>query len=183
MNFDSLILAVQGQAQQGGGIGIGYFLIIGATMLVSMMVSGMLKSRFNQYSQIPLRMTGAQVAGCLRVAAAHGVAVVPVSGLTGIVGGAMYSLSLMMFRAGPKTAAMVAEVCQTLIGSWADPLLGLVGIKPAFNAASGADALRASIHKSPKDLQDDPNVVGQNASVAQRTDLTLPLHAIPEPRT
>jgi Zn-dependent membrane protease YugP len=62
MIFESMILAVQGQAQQGGGIGIGYFILIGATMIVSMMVSSMLKSRFNQYSQIPLRMTGAQVA-------------------------------------------------------------------------------------------------------------------------
>lgn len=62
MILESLNIFAQAQPQQGGGIGMGYFLIIGATMLVSMMVSGMLKSRFNQYSQIPMRMTGAQVA-------------------------------------------------------------------------------------------------------------------------
>ncbi|MGL4321026.1 MAG: FAD-binding oxidoreductase [Paracoccaceae bacterium] len=38
----------------------------------------------------------AQVAGCLRVAAVHGVAVVPVGGLTGIVGGAMTDGGLMI---------------------------------------------------------------------------------------
>ncbi len=81
MNFDSLILAVQGQAQQGGGIGIGYFIIIGATMIVSMMVSGMLKSRFRQYSQIPLRMTGAQVAeAMLRQNGIHDVQVIHTPG-------------------------------------------------------------------------------------------------------
>lgn len=39
-----------------------YIIIIGVSMLVSMLVSGMLKRRFTQYSQIPIRMTGAQVA-------------------------------------------------------------------------------------------------------------------------
>ncbi len=81
MIFESMILAVQGQAQQGGGIGIGYFIIIGATMLVSMAVSGMLKSRFNQYSQIPLRMTGAQVAeAMLRQNGIHDVQVIHTPG-------------------------------------------------------------------------------------------------------
>lgn len=61
MIFENLLLAVQGEVRQGG-IGIGYWLVIGATAMVSMIVSGMLKSRFKQYSAIPLRMTGAQVA-------------------------------------------------------------------------------------------------------------------------
>ena len=41
---------------------MGYWLIIGGTMLASLLISGMLKRRFSQYSQIPMRMTGAQVA-------------------------------------------------------------------------------------------------------------------------
>jgi len=39
-----------------------YWVIIGATFLVSMLVSGMLKRRFTEYSQIPIRYTGAQIA-------------------------------------------------------------------------------------------------------------------------
>jgi uncharacterized protein len=39
-----------------------YLVIIIATFLASMLISGMLKRRFSQYSQIPLSMTGAQVA-------------------------------------------------------------------------------------------------------------------------
>lgn len=37
-------------------------LILGATFIASMLISGMLKRRFTEYSQIPLRMTGAEVA-------------------------------------------------------------------------------------------------------------------------
>lgn len=67
MNIDFLNLLAQygydtGQRSGGGGIGMGYLLIIGATMLVSFLVSGTLKRRFAQYSQIPIRMTGAQIA-------------------------------------------------------------------------------------------------------------------------
>ncbi len=39
-----------------------HLIIIGATFVVSLLISGMLKRRFNQYSQIPIRLTGAQVA-------------------------------------------------------------------------------------------------------------------------
>jgi len=42
MISETLLLAMQGQPQQGG-IGIGYWLIIGATTLASMLISGMLK--------------------------------------------------------------------------------------------------------------------------------------------
>lgn len=45
-----------------GGISLGYWLIIGVSFLASMLISGMLKRRFTQYSQIPIRHTGAQVA-------------------------------------------------------------------------------------------------------------------------
>jgi uncharacterized protein len=44
------------------GIGIGYWLVIGGTVLLSLLVSSMLKRRFAEYSRIPLRVTGAQVA-------------------------------------------------------------------------------------------------------------------------
>lgn len=44
------------------GIPFGYLLIVGGMMIVSMLVSGTLKRRFNEYSQIPLSVTGAQVA-------------------------------------------------------------------------------------------------------------------------
>lgn len=60
MIFETFLLAAQQQPQQG--IGIGYWLIIGATALVSMLISSTLKSRFQEYSNIPIRLTGAQVA-------------------------------------------------------------------------------------------------------------------------
>lgn len=64
MIFDSLTLAYASGQPSGGLMGISwtYWLILGATMLVSFAVSGMLKRRFAEYSQIPLRFTGAQVA-------------------------------------------------------------------------------------------------------------------------
>lgn len=51
-------------SQQTGIMGIPmlYWVIIGLTMVVSMLVSGTLKRRFHEYSQIPIRYTGAQVA-------------------------------------------------------------------------------------------------------------------------
>jgi Zn-dependent membrane protease YugP len=62
MIFETLQVLAQQPQQPSPGIGLGYWVIIGASMLLSMVVSGMLKSRFNKYSQIPLRMSGAQVA-------------------------------------------------------------------------------------------------------------------------
>lgn len=44
------------------GVGIGYWLIMGGTMLLSFLISSTLKRRFQEYSQIPLRVTGAEVA-------------------------------------------------------------------------------------------------------------------------
>lgn len=43
-------------------ISMTYWVIIGASLLVSVLVSSTLKRRFAEYSQIPLRVTGAQVA-------------------------------------------------------------------------------------------------------------------------
>ncbi len=59
MVTDTLTLA----AQQGFfGFSITGILIIAATMLASFIISGTLKRRFNEYSHIPIRLTGAQVA-------------------------------------------------------------------------------------------------------------------------
>ena len=44
------------------GISPMYWVMIGVSMLASLLVSGMLKRRFNQYSQEPMPVTGAQVA-------------------------------------------------------------------------------------------------------------------------
>ncbi len=50
--------------QSGGfaGFSMTYILIIGVTLLVSFLVSGTLKRRFAEYSQIPIRMTGREIA-------------------------------------------------------------------------------------------------------------------------
>jgi Zn-dependent membrane protease YugP len=58
MNSDVIFLAQMAPM----GISMSYWVIIGATFLVSMLVSSTLKRRFNEYSQIPIRYTGAQVA-------------------------------------------------------------------------------------------------------------------------
>lgn len=65
MFSDLLILAQYAapQAQSGFmGIPMGYLVIVGGMMIVSMMVSGTLKRRFHEYSDTPLSVTGAQVA-------------------------------------------------------------------------------------------------------------------------
>ncbi|MEK7951300.1 zinc metallopeptidase [Luteolibacter soli] len=82
MIFDSLqILAQYQQQPEPGGLGMTYWLIIGASMLVSMAIGGMLKKRFTEYSQIPIRMTGAQVAeAMLRQNGINDVQVVSVPG-------------------------------------------------------------------------------------------------------
>ncbi|WP_193211326.1 zinc metallopeptidase [Luteolibacter marinus] len=81
MLFENLLLAAQTHAQQGG-IGIGYWVIIIGTTLVSMLISSTLKSRFNEYSRIPIRMTGAEVAeAMLRQNGINDVRVISVPGL------------------------------------------------------------------------------------------------------
>lgn len=44
------------------GVGIGYWLIMGATMLLSTLVSSTLKRRFAEHSEVPLRVSGAEIA-------------------------------------------------------------------------------------------------------------------------
>jgi Zn-dependent membrane protease YugP len=64
-----------------GGFSPAYLLIIGLTFLSSMLISGMLKRRFREYSEIPLSMTGAQVAEqMLRQNGIHDVQVISVPG-------------------------------------------------------------------------------------------------------
>lgn len=64
-----------------GGFSPTHLLILGVTFLASMLISGMLKRRFNEYSQIPIRMTGAQVAEqMLRQNGIHDVQVISVPG-------------------------------------------------------------------------------------------------------
>jgi Zn-dependent membrane protease YugP len=45
-----------------GGFSMTYIFIIGVSLLASFVISGTLKRRFDEYSQIPIRMTGAEVA-------------------------------------------------------------------------------------------------------------------------
>jgi Zn-dependent membrane protease YugP len=64
-----------------GGISMTYIIIIGVSMLASFLISGTLKRRFNEYSQIPIRMTGAQVAeAMLRQNGIHDVRVISTPG-------------------------------------------------------------------------------------------------------
>ena len=60
MNLEMLSLAQVGLAP--GGFSMTYIVIIGVSMLASFLISGTLKRRFKEYSQIPIRMTGAQIA-------------------------------------------------------------------------------------------------------------------------
>ncbi len=60
MTFDMFILAQQTQGFYG--ISPIYWVIIGVSMLASFLISSTLKRRFHEYSNIPIRMTGAQVA-------------------------------------------------------------------------------------------------------------------------
>jgi len=60
MNLEILSIAQVGLAP--GGFSMTYIVIIGVSMLASFLISGTLKRRFNEYSQIPIRMTGAQIA-------------------------------------------------------------------------------------------------------------------------
>lgn len=64
MTFDLLTLAqtAYGNGRSTGGFSMTYILIIGISLLVSFLISGTLKRRFAEYSQIPIRLTGAQVA-------------------------------------------------------------------------------------------------------------------------
>ena len=79
MNLE--MITTLAQHQTGGGFGIGYWIIIGVSLLVSFLISGTLKRRFAEYSQIPIRMTGAQVAeAMLRQNGINDVQVISVPG-------------------------------------------------------------------------------------------------------
>jgi Zn-dependent membrane protease YugP len=80
-----MILEMLAQTQQPsgglGGIGIGYWVLLGGMALVSMLISGTLKSRFTKYSHIPIAQTGAQVAeAMLRQNGINDVRVISVPG-------------------------------------------------------------------------------------------------------
>jgi len=58
-----------------------FWVIIGVSMLVSLLVSSTLKRRFSEYSHIPIRLTGAQVAeAMLRQNGIHDVQVISTPG-------------------------------------------------------------------------------------------------------
>lgn len=60
---------------------MGYWLLLGGMALVSMLISGTLKSRFAKYSQMPISQTGAQVAeAMLRQNGINDVQVISVAG-------------------------------------------------------------------------------------------------------
>ena len=81
MTFDLILAATQGTSGGFYGIGIGYWVLLGGTMLLSMLISGTLKAKFRKYSQVPVRMTGAQVAeAMLRQNGINDVQVVHVPG-------------------------------------------------------------------------------------------------------
>jgi len=63
------------------GIGIGYWVILGGTMLMSFLISSTLKRRFTQHSQVPLRVTGAEVAAMML--RSHGITDVKITQVNG----------------------------------------------------------------------------------------------------
>jgi Zn-dependent membrane protease YugP len=85
MNLEIFTLAqvayVSDQGQGGGGFGMIYWIIIIGSAIASFAISGTLKRRFAEYSKIPIRMTGAQVAEMmLRQNGIHDVQVISVPG-------------------------------------------------------------------------------------------------------
>ncbi|MDB6079706.1 MAG: putative Zn-dependent protease, partial [Akkermansiaceae bacterium] len=89
---------------------MGYWVIIGATMLISMLISSTLKRRFNEYSQIPLSVTGAQVAeAMLRQNGISDVQVVSVPGqLTDHYDPTKKTVNLSDYVYGANTVAAAA---------------------------------------------------------------------------
>lgn len=60
---------------------MGYWFVLGGTMLLSFLISSTLKRRFQEHSQVPLRVSGAQVAEMmLRESGIHDVKVLHVPG-------------------------------------------------------------------------------------------------------
>jgi len=113
MTFPSTILSYISEGAYGersGGIGIGYWLIIGVTVIVSLIISGTLKRRFHEYSQLPLSVTGAQVAeAMLRQNGIVDVQVVSVPGeLTDHYDPAKKTVNLSEYVYGANTVAAAA---------------------------------------------------------------------------
>jgi len=79
-----MMIEINNLAQLGyapGGFSPLYLVIIGGTFLASILISGMLKRRFAEYSQIPLGMTGGQIAeAMLRQNGINDVQVISVPG-------------------------------------------------------------------------------------------------------
>lgn len=71
MNFDISSLYHASAVSPLHGIDLTYWVIIGATFLVSMLISSTLKRRFREYSLIPIAFTGAQIAE--RMLREHGI--------------------------------------------------------------------------------------------------------------
>ncbi len=85
MTFEIFQLAQNFHPEQSGigfgGFGTGQLMLMGLVMLLSMGAAGMLRRRFAQYSQMPLRVTGAEVAQkMLRDNGIHDVRVISVPG-------------------------------------------------------------------------------------------------------
>ena len=58
-----MFLAQASQPSTGfAGLGIGYWILLGAMALVSMLINNRLRSKFRKYSEVPVKMTGAQIA-------------------------------------------------------------------------------------------------------------------------
>ena len=57
------------------------WIIMIAVMVLSMIIQGVLKSRFSKYSEVPLSMTGAEVAS--RMLQAHGIRDVQIVSIQG----------------------------------------------------------------------------------------------------
>ena len=78
--FNLLSLFAQQAAPASPGIPFIWF-ILGGTMLVSLLISSTLKRRFQEYSSIPIRLTGAEVAeAMLRQNGIHDVKVISTPG-------------------------------------------------------------------------------------------------------
>lgn len=63
------------------GISMTYWIILGGTMLLSWLISSTLKRRFAQHSQVPLRVTGAEVAAMML--RSHGITDVQITQVNG----------------------------------------------------------------------------------------------------
>lgn len=81
MQIDFILAQAQQESPGFAGLGIGYWILLGAMALISMLINGRLKSKFQTYSQVPIRMTGAEIAEkMLRDHGIEGVRVISTGG-------------------------------------------------------------------------------------------------------